>query len=76
MIDTSKVFIEDVGVLIVPMDCSDAKDGVPPLPILPSNELLFEELHFNIQNLTSYNTIKPSKELDKDGVFKIILGLV
>ncbi|KAA0063012.1 hypothetical protein E6C27_scaffold468G001140 [Cucumis melo var. makuwa] len=65
-VDTSEVSIENV---VVPMDCSDIEDGVSLLPILPSDKLQFEELHFNIQSLTSSTTIKPSKELKKDEVY-------
>uniref|UniRef100_A0A9I9EFH2 Uncharacterized protein n=1 Tax=Cucumis melo TaxID=3656 RepID=A0A9I9EFH2_CUCME len=51
------------------MDCSDIEDGVSLLPILPSDKLQFEELHFNIQSLTSSTTIEPSEELKKDEVY-------
>uniref|UniRef100_A0A9I9DGQ7 Uncharacterized protein n=1 Tax=Cucumis melo TaxID=3656 RepID=A0A9I9DGQ7_CUCME len=41
MVNASEVPIEDVGVFVMPMDCSDVEDGVPP----------FQSFH-----LTNYNS--------------------
>lgn len=71
-VDALEVPIEDDGVLIVPMNCSDVEDGVSPYSILPFDELQTKEFCFNIQSLTSSTMIEPL--LDMDTVCKIILG--
>ncbi|KAA0036741.1 hypothetical protein E5676_scaffold110G00910 [Cucumis melo var. makuwa] len=58
--ESSNPTIDTLEVLIVPIDCSNVEDGMPPFPIIPSDELQFEEFCFNIQSLTSSTMIKPS----------------
>uniref|UniRef100_A0A9I9D4V7 Uncharacterized protein n=1 Tax=Cucumis melo TaxID=3656 RepID=A0A9I9D4V7_CUCME len=58
--------IEDDGVLIVPMNCSDVEDGVSPYSILPFDKLQTKEFCFNIQSLTSSTMIEPLLDMDTD----------
>lgn len=76
-VDASKVPIEDIRILVVPMDCSDVQDGMSPFPILPFDELQYKKVCFNMQSLTFTILIEPS--LDKDKVrmtCKILLRLL
>ncbi|KAA0048578.1 hypothetical protein E5676_scaffold236G00110 [Cucumis melo var. makuwa] len=66
MVDASEVSIEDAWIFVVPMDYSDVEDGVPPFPILSSNELQFKELCFNIQSLTFSTMSEPSLDKEED----------
>ncbi|KAA0036828.1 hypothetical protein E5676_scaffold110G001970 [Cucumis melo var. makuwa] len=65
-VDASKVPIEDIRILVVPMDCSDVQDGMSPFPILPFDELQYKKVCFNMQSLTFTILIEPSLDKDKD----------